>query len=86
MYAPSIIFQSIITTANAVFQKYLRYDYSFYAVSLGSVVGLVSLYVLSRVPYSPSFIGAGVYLSASVSTALVSFFLYASARECFDAL
>ena len=74
LYAPSIIFQSIITTANAVFQKYLRYDYSFYAVSFGSIIGLISLYVLSRVPYSPSFIGAGVYLSASFSTALIAFF------------
>lgn len=73
LYAPSIIFQSIITTANAVFQKYLRYDYSFYAVSFGSIIGLISLYVLSRVPYSPSLIGAGVYLSASFSTALVAF-------------
>lgn len=74
LYAPSIIFQSIITTANAVFQKYLRYDYSFYAVSFGSIIGLISLYVLSRVPYPPSLIGAGVYLGASISTALVSFF------------
>ncbi len=73
LYAPSILFQSIITTSNAVFQKHLRYDYSFYSVSFGSFVGLFALYFFSTIPFSPPLIGAGVYLSASIASAVFAF-------------
>ncbi len=41
LFAPSIIFQALITTANGLFQKYLRYDYATIAVAVGSFVSLV---------------------------------------------
>ena len=74
LYAPSILFQSMITTANAVFQKYLRYDYSFYAISVGSLTGILTVYIFSITHVSPALIGAGVYLSASIGTSFLALF------------
>lgn len=49
LYSPTILFQSLILAANALFQKNLRYDLSAMAVGLGSMVMLgivgVSVYV-----------------------------------------
>ncbi len=41
---PSILFQSLITTGNVLFQKHLRYDLSAIAVGLGAIV--LSLFIL----------------------------------------
>ena len=43
-FSLSILFQSLITTANAFFQKNLRYDYASYALSLGAIVTLLSVF------------------------------------------
>lgn len=78
LYAPSILFQSIITTANAAFQKHLRYDYAFYAVSSGSLVGILVAYIFSLVSQTPSLVGAGIYLSASMGTSVTALFFMRS--------
>ncbi|MEK7578053.1 MAG: oligosaccharide flippase family protein [Patescibacteria group bacterium] len=72
LYAPSIVFQSIITTTNAVFQKHLHYDYSMYAVVGGSLVGLIALYFFSTVPHAPSLVGAYIYLTGSMATSFIA--------------
>lgn len=74
LYAPSIFFQSVITTTNAVFQKHLRYDYGVYAVVVGSVASLVAIYFFSITPHAPALVGASVYLIGSVATSIVAFF------------
>ena len=40
-FTPSIVFQALTTTGNALFQKYLRYDLSTIAISHGSLVSLM---------------------------------------------
>lgn len=73
LYAPAIIFQAVITTVNAVFQKHLRYDYSLYAISCGSAISLLALFLLPNFFSSPSFIGSLIYLSASIVTSIAAF-------------
>lgn len=41
IYSPTILFQALITSANALFQKYLRYDLSAIAVVAGSTVSFL---------------------------------------------
>lgn len=45
VFAPSILFQAVITTANALFQKNLRYDLASAAIALGSVVTVLILFM-----------------------------------------
>ncbi len=40
LYAATILFQGLITTANAFFQQHLRYDLATYALALGSIITL----------------------------------------------
>lgn len=44
LFAPSIVFQALTTTGNALFQKYLRYDLSAIAVSAGSLVSVILIF------------------------------------------
>lgn len=48
IFAPSIVFQALITTANALFQKYLRYDMSTIALSVGSIVSVALIFFITR--------------------------------------
>jgi O-antigen/teichoic acid export membrane protein len=48
LFSVSILFQGLITTANAYFQKQLRYEYATYALSVGSVVTLLLVCLLPR--------------------------------------
>jgi O-antigen/teichoic acid export membrane protein len=41
LFAPTILFTALTTSANALFQKYLRYDLSTVAVTAGSLASLV---------------------------------------------
>ena len=43
LFIPSIVFQALTTTGNALFQKHLRYDLSTIAVIVGSVFSLCSV-------------------------------------------
>jgi O-antigen/teichoic acid export membrane protein len=47
LFLPSIVFTALTTTGNALFQKYLRYDLSAIAVSVGSVASLVLVYIVT---------------------------------------
>lgn len=48
IYLPTIIFQGVLTSSNAIFQKELRYDYSTLATSLGAIFSLVLIWFLTR--------------------------------------
>ncbi len=41
LYSPTILFQALVTTANALFQKHLRYDLATLALLIGDIVSLV---------------------------------------------
>jgi O-antigen/teichoic acid export membrane protein len=47
LIAPSILFQSLITTTNAYFQERLRYEYATYAIIAGSLCTLILVYTSS---------------------------------------
>lgn len=49
LFAPTILFQSLLTTVNALFQKHLRYDLSAIALSVGAMVGTLLLWVATVV-------------------------------------
>jgi O-antigen/teichoic acid export membrane protein len=49
LLAPSILFQAFITTANALFQKHLRYDLATIALIIGSVVSLFFVFVATQI-------------------------------------
>lgn len=46
--APSILFQALITTANAVFQKNLRYDMATVALGAGSFMSLILVFAATK--------------------------------------
>lgn len=48
LYSVSILFQALITTTNAFFQKHLRYDYGMYALGAGSVLTLL---LVTQLPF-----------------------------------
>lgn len=53
LFAPSILFQALITTTNAVFQQHLRYDYVAIALISGSALTLFLVW-LSTIIFSHS--------------------------------
>lgn len=83
LFAPSIIFQAIITTANAFFQKRLRYDLSAVALSAGSVVGLLAVWLITLVvsPFAGAIFSAIALLLGTVMTAGVALFLVSQLKE-----
>ena len=72
LFSVSILFQGLITTANAFFQKHLRYEYATYALSVGSVVTLLLvcllpyLRLLGVLPIVVTF-AMGSFVTASIS-------------------
>lgn len=76
LYSPAIVFQALLTTANAYFQKKLRYSFSTIAVSTGSVVSLVLIWIAVGVFTTPAGILGSVIalLSGSVVTAVLAFY------------
>ena len=77
VFAPAIIFQALITSANAVFQKHLRYIDATLAVVAGSGVtlGVLLLVWISQIQIGGAILGVIALLSGSVATATVSLWL-----------
>ena len=73
VFLPSIVFQAIITTTNAEFQRTLRYDRSSMAIVVGSVVTVASVWLFIRV----GVIGAigGIVIGAGVTATTALFFV-----------
>ena len=64
LFSPTILFQGLITTANAIFQKRLRYDLATWAIIFGSITTLMLLWKPTNILM---FIGA-VATGALVTT------------------
>ena len=77
VFAPAIIFQALITTANAIFQKHLRYIDATIAVVAGSIVTLMILWLvwISNVHIGGSILGVIALLGGSLVTSIVSLWL-----------
>jgi O-antigen/teichoic acid export membrane protein len=73
-FVPSIVSQAIITSANATFQKHLRYDVATVAVSVGSILSLVLLWVFSQILNIQvgAFASVCALLSGSIVSALIA--------------
>ena len=72
LFVPTIVFQALTTTANALFQKHLRYDLATIGIVVGSFVSLGLVWVTTRGGV-PSGIMPGVVslLIGSAATAIV---------------
>ncbi len=72
IFSPAILFQGLITSANAIFQKYLRYDLATIAIAAGSAVTLAVLFL----PVTRGSLGGVIaILAGSVGTALIGLWL-----------
>ena len=74
LFSPTILFQGLITTANAVFQKHLRYNIATLSLTLGSAASLGLLLLLLRLSGNAAIIGSFALLGGSIITATASLF------------
>jgi len=76
-FTPSIVFQAIITTTNALFQKHLRYDFSTIATGVGSLLAVILIIVITQSIFSGATViwATTVFLLESAITAAVALFL-----------
>ncbi len=81
LFSPAIIFQSLITTANAVFQKRLRYDLATLALGAGSMLSLATLWFTLKTPVSAVLAGTLTLLTGSLTTAIFAFLGVRMLRE-----
>ncbi len=73
LFSPTIIFQAILTSANAIFQKNLRYDLSTIAASAGSIASLILVWLAASSSRSVLPVIASL-LMGSMMTAGISIF------------
>lgn len=76
LFTPTVLFQTLITTTNAIFQERLRYDYATYATIAGSLVTLLSIFVLTKLllPSAMLYGSLFAFLLGSLLTTLVALF------------
>jgi O-antigen/teichoic acid export membrane protein len=74
VFSPAIIFQALITSANAVFQKHLRYIDATVAVVAGSAVtlGILWLVWVTNIEIGGGVLGVVALLGGSLTTAIIS--------------
>lgn len=73
LFVPTIFFQALITTANAVFQKHLRYDIATFSIVIGSAISILVFFFLVRISSNAAVVGTISLLSGSITTTLVAF-------------
>jgi O-antigen/teichoic acid export membrane protein len=81
LFSPAILFQGLITTTNAIFQKRLRYDLATASLSIGSIVSIGILLLILQNSISPSIIGPIALLSGSLTTTIVAFWFVKKLNE-----
>jgi len=74
LYSVSILLQSLVTTANAFFQKNLRYDFASYALTAGSLITLIAVFSFTYLPFSGVLPTIAALLLGSLVTTIVSLF------------
>lgn len=74
LFSPTIAFQAILTSANAIFQKNLRYDLSTIATSAGSVASLVLVWMAADASKSVLPVVASLLIGSMITAAVAIFF------------
>jgi O-antigen/teichoic acid export membrane protein len=74
VFSFSILFQSLITTANAFFQKSFRYDYASYALSLGAITTLLAVASFPYLRITGILPNIVAFLLGSLVTTIASLF------------
>jgi len=74
VFSFSILFQSLITTANAFFQKSFRYDFASYALSLGAITTLLAVASFPYLRITGILPNIGAFLLGSLVTTIASLF------------
>jgi O-antigen/teichoic acid export membrane protein len=69
LYSPTIIFQALITSTNAIFQKQLRYDLSTIAVTIGTMISLLFVYLSSKI-FLPNIALSPIIISLGLGSAI----------------
>jgi O-antigen/teichoic acid export membrane protein len=72
LFLPAILFQSLLTSGNAVFQKTLRYELSTVALAAGAIVVLSSLFLLPILGVTGSMVGVAAMLAGIATTGVLS--------------
>ncbi len=75
LFIPTILFQALTTSANALFQKHLRYDASAIAIAVGSCTSLILVWISSGIIPAITAILIGSGLTALVSLVLSKSFI-----------
>ncbi|MBI3955736.1 oligosaccharide flippase family protein [Candidatus Gottesmanbacteria bacterium] len=70
VFLPTILFQAIITTANAAFQQRLRYDFSAVAIVVGSLVTIASVWTLVRIGAIGAVVGIEIGTLVTAGTSI----------------
>lgn len=71
LFIPTVLFQGIITSVNAVFQKNLQYKYATLAVSVGSIVSLLLVYASTRI-FVPQVLVFGSICAMAIGSAITA--------------
>ena len=75
LFSISILLQSLITTANAFFQKNLRYDLATYSLVTGSLTSLLSVFIFSFLHIEGIIVYIIAFLVGSFTTMVSALFL-----------
>jgi len=76
LFTPSILFQTMITTTNVLFQERMRYDFATYAIGAGSIATVLSVFFMSKIllPNAMVFGSLISFLIGSVLTMITALF------------
>jgi O-antigen/teichoic acid export membrane protein len=78
-FVPTILFQALTTTANALFQKHFRYDIATLSVAIGSMISLALVWVFTTISVSSSVLFGIIGLS--IGSAVTAFIGILSSRK-----
>jgi O-antigen/teichoic acid export membrane protein len=89
LFLPTIFFQTLINSANAIFQKKLRYDLATIAIAAGSLMSLIMVIILPYLQFLNHLVLSGIIalLAGSLITTLLAIWLalrFTSWRLVFD--
>lgn len=71
VFLPTILFQAVITTTNAAFQKRLRYTHATVAIIAGSVVTIGAVWILAHIGVLGALVGIGAGSLVTAAAALL---------------
>ncbi|MBI2404934.1 oligosaccharide flippase family protein [Candidatus Gottesmanbacteria bacterium] len=73
LFSPTIIFQALLTSTNAIFQKNLRYDLSTIATSIGSATSLVLVFIAMQQEASLIAVISSLFVGSMVTAGIALF-------------